>query len=77
MDFMLGFRIETRQQASERVLDIRNLVIAGWTGRDKEKMEHHMAELEALGNRPDRRRPWPCLRTSRNLRVRAGTCWRV
>ena len=49
MDFMLGFRIETRQGTSERVFDIRQLVVAGWTGRDKEKMEHHMAELEAIG----------------------------
>ena len=24
-------------------------IVAGWTGRDKAKMEHHMAELEALG----------------------------
>jgi hypothetical protein len=25
------------------------LVIAGWTGRDKDKVEHHIQELEALG----------------------------
>jgi hypothetical protein len=28
---------------------IRNLVIAGWTGRDAEAMEAHIRELEALG----------------------------
>ena len=28
---------------------IHNLVIAGWTGRDREAMEAHMAELEAIG----------------------------
>jgi len=35
-------------QMSETVL-IDNLVIAGWAGRDREAMEHHIAELEALG----------------------------
>ena len=27
----------------------RELVIAGWTGRDRAALEHHVAELEALG----------------------------
>lgn len=32
----------------------RRFIIAGWTGRDKAAMEHHMAELEALGiKRPE------------------------
>lgn len=30
-------------------VSIDDLVIGGWTGRDKAAMEHHMAELEALG----------------------------
>lgn len=35
-------------------LEIRDLVIGGWAGRDKAAMEHHMAELEALGvKRPE------------------------
>lgn len=29
--------------------DIRELIIAGWTGRDLEAMEHHAQELEAIG----------------------------
>jgi Protein of unknown function (DUF2848) len=36
----------------ERTLDprdIRNLVIAGWTGRDQAALEAHIRELEALG----------------------------
>src|SRR5918994_5168242 len=33
----------------DRRIAITQLVIAGWTGRDKVAMEHHMAELEALG----------------------------
>ncbi len=28
---------------------VNDLVVAGWTGRDKEAMEHHILELEALG----------------------------
>lgn len=38
--------------ASEKKLDlaaIRNLVIAGWTGRNVEALEAHIRELEALG----------------------------
>lgn len=31
------------------VVDVKNLVIAGWTGRDMAMVEHHIAELEALG----------------------------
>lgn len=32
----------------------KRLIVAGWTGRDKKAMEHHMAELELLGiKRPD------------------------
>lgn len=29
--------------------EIRQLVIAGWTGRDMATVEHHIAELEAIG----------------------------
>ncbi len=29
--------------------EVRDLVIAGWTGRDTAAMEHHIAELAALG----------------------------
>lgn len=30
-------------------MEVTDLVIAGWAGRDKAAMEHHIAELEALG----------------------------
>jgi len=35
----------------QRHLEVRarNLVIAGWTGRDREQLEHHIRELEELG----------------------------
>jgi len=49
MGIELGFTLETRQGRSERRLAIRDLVVAGWTGRDKAKMEKHVVELEALG----------------------------
>ena len=34
-----------------RSFDVRQLIIAGWTGRDREAVEHHVAELEAIGVR--------------------------
>lgn len=29
--------------------EVKNVVIAGWTGRDAASVEHHIAELEAIG----------------------------
>lgn len=34
---------------SETAVEIDTAIVAGWTGRDKAALEHHMAELEALG----------------------------
>lgn len=36
---------------------ISTLVIAGWTGRDREAVDHHIVELEAIGVRPPREVP--------------------
>lgn len=48
-------RIERRGGVEERAITTDQLVIAGWTGRDRAAMEHHMAELEAIGvKRPPR-----------------------
>src|SRR5438093_5778468 len=41
-----------------RRIDITELVIAGWTGRDKAAVEHHIAELAAIGVK--RPRAIPC-----------------
>jgi len=41
-----------------RRFDVSQLVIAGWTGRDREGVEHHIAELAAIGVR--RPRTIPC-----------------
>ncbi|KJK20475.1 hypothetical protein UB46_32345 [Burkholderiaceae bacterium 16] len=48
---MLTFDIETRTGRWQRVVDIKQLVIAGWTGRDADAMEKHIRELEELGVR--------------------------
>lgn len=33
-------------------LDIERLIIAGWTGRDMEAVQHHIDELKAIGVKP-------------------------
>lgn len=33
-------------------LDIQRLIIAGWTGRDLEAVQHHIEELQAIGVKP-------------------------
>jgi hypothetical protein len=45
----LTFRIDGTHESGQLIVKVDDLVIAGWAGRDKEKMEHHIAELEALG----------------------------
>src|SRR6266513_3940110 len=50
MEFMVG--------GAPRRIDIASLVIAGWTGRDKAAVEHHIAELAAIGVK--RPRAIPC-----------------
>lgn len=38
-----------RGQPAEMAIDVASLVIAGWTGRDADAIEEHIAELEAIG----------------------------
>ncbi|HAA90986.1 MAG: hypothetical protein CMM48_03225 [Rhodospirillaceae bacterium] len=45
----LEFECVTDGGSENRAVAVANLVIAGWTGRDKEAMEKHMAELEEIG----------------------------
>lgn len=40
-----------RVDAAPRRFEVDQLVIAGWTGRDRQAVEHHVAELEAIGVR--------------------------
>jgi hypothetical protein len=41
--------IEGRDGRRSVEFSVRELVLAGWTGRDKAAVEHHIRELEALG----------------------------
>jgi Protein of unknown function (DUF2848) len=50
---------------------IENLIIAGWTGRDTAAVEHHVAELAAIGVKPPA--TVPCFyRLGANLLTTAG-----
>jgi hypothetical protein len=49
----LRFEIE----GTERGVAIDALVIAGWAGRDRDAVAHHVAELEAIGVTPPSRTP--------------------
>ena len=45
----LHFTLESRDGRTPVAFDVSNFVIAGWAGRNREAMEHHIRELEALG----------------------------
>ena len=51
MSRILSLTLETRAAAERRDVAIEHAVIAGWTGRDPEAVEKHIAELEAMGVR--------------------------
>jgi len=54
-----------------RRIEITTLIIAGWTGRDKVAVEHHIAELAAIGVK--RPRIVPCFyRVGANLLTTSG-----
>ena len=58
-------------EGTPRRIDIASLVIAGWTGRDKAAVEHHIAELAAIGVK--RPRVVPCFyRVGANLLTTSG-----
>ncbi len=45
----LTFTLVSAHGERQRRFTPRRLIVAGWTGRDPAAMEHHIAELEALG----------------------------
>lgn len=45
----LEFKFSTLQGSTQRTVEIGRAIIAGWTSRDTAAMEHHIAELEAIG----------------------------
>jgi hypothetical protein len=53
----IRFRFHSDSGADEKSVEIHHLVIAGWTGRDKEALERHIAELEAMGIARPRKTP--------------------
>lgn len=53
----LDFSVETNTGAESVFFRPRNLVVAGWAGRDRESVQAHIRELEALGVKPPRRTP--------------------
>lgn len=53
----IHFLTQSRTGETERVIAIDNLVIAGWTSRDRIQMEEHIVELEALGIKRPRTTP--------------------
>jgi hypothetical protein len=58
--------IEFLIQDKPAVIDIHDLVVAGWTGRDSATVEHHIVELQAIG--VARPRTVPCFyRVGANL----------
>ena len=50
--------LEFRVEGAGRTISIERLIIAGWTGRDRDAVEHHIAELAAIGVK--RPRTVPC-----------------
>jgi hypothetical protein len=45
----LSLTLEDSRQRVQRIVPVTDLIIAGWTGRDREKVEAHIEELAALG----------------------------
>lgn len=49
MTFSLELDMQEEAGTVQRRVPVSQAVIAGWTGRDRDAMERHMAELEKLG----------------------------
>lgn len=45
----LSFQLQQTAGTQTLLVDIRQLVIAGWAGRDQTAVEHHIEELAAIG----------------------------
>ena len=43
------FNFVKKTQTTEGTLEVHDLIIAGWTGRDTEPVEKHILELEKIG----------------------------
>lgn len=49
---MLRFTRHGRNGVDTVTVEIENLIVAGWTGRDEAALHHHIDELKALGVNP-------------------------
>ena len=49
MPHTLDLILDDRKEESPFTFAPKRFIVAGWTGRDKAAMEHHMTELEAIG----------------------------
>lgn len=49
MPHTLDLILDDRREETPLTFAPKRFIVAGWTGRDKAAMEHHMAELEAIG----------------------------
>ncbi|MFZ9679766.1 MAG: DUF2848 family protein, partial [Quisquiliibacterium sp.] len=45
----LSFDLQLENRLSRLEVSIERLVIAGWTGRDAQAVQHHIDELAAIG----------------------------
>lgn len=45
----LQFTLETASSSSQLDVEIEQLVVAGWAGRDRAAIDHHIEELAAIG----------------------------
>lgn len=54
---MLQFERISKDGSEPVSFEARQLVVAGWTGRDKAALQHHIEELKALGVAPPSRTP--------------------
>lgn len=57
MGVALTFEFVDGSTRKRQTIEIREAVIAGWTGRDKAAVQHHIHELEAIGVKPPSKTP--------------------
>ena len=68
----LEFEGHAKGAVEKVVVDIHDLVIAGWTGRDVAALHHHIVELKAIGVQPPSRVPI-YYRASAQMLTQAGS----
>ena len=72
--FDLTFNVDDKGVATPLTLEIRQAVIAGWTGRDPVARDKHIAELEALGIARPATTPIYYRSAARSRAARSSSC---